>query len=425
MEERIIIYQVLPRLWKNGKFSDWDSRAFEYVRKLGCSHIWMTGIPRHASGKPFVKGDPGCPYAISDYYDTNPYLADNEEKRISEFKSLIKRAHKAGLKIVTDIVPNHVAVDYADTHGGLPLLDRCDYDWTDTRKIDYGNPRAVDALTDIALWWAGLGVDGFRCDMVELVRPDVFATLTDRVRQKFPDTVFIAEVYRPERYREYIAAGFDLLYDKSGSYDILRGIMDGKQTAEALTWNWQALGDIQPNMLNFLENHDEQRLCKFTGHPGNAFAAMAFSALFNTASLMIYFGQELGESAEESSDGRTSIFNWTKVQSFESPDRRILKRYRELMGLAADRLFTRGGNYDLCWCNNSGDGFDRTRHFAFLRYLDGACKLVVCNFSDTAATVRIRIPEDALALAGLKNRKEESLVLHVKPFDYCTADLTR
>jgi len=418
MNERILIYQVLPRLWKNGKFSDWNSRAFEYVKKLGCTHIWLTGVPRHATGKPFVKGNPGCPYAISDYYDVNPYLADKEENRIAEFKSLIKRAHNAGLKIITDIVPNHVAVDY---RGELPLCDHCDYDWTDTLKIDYTDKKAMKTLADIVLWWAALGVDGFRCDMVELVPSAVFRIVIGKAKAKFPQLKFIAEVYQKERYREYIGAGFDLLYDKSGSYDTLRAIMEGHQTAEALTWNWQSLGDIQPRMLNFLENHDEQRLYKFTGYPDNAMAAMAFSALFNTASVMLYFGQELGEKAKESSDGRTSIFNIVKVQSFETPDRHLLKRYRELMMMAATPLFTKGGNYDLGWCNYDSEGFDRSRHFAFLRYLKGECKLVACNFSGSEAVMSILIPEDAAALSGLKGSSR--VQVRIQPFDYCVIDL--
>ena len=126
----MIIYQVLPRLWGRGRFSDWDVPAFSYLKTLGITHVWYTGVIRHSTGKPWVKGDPGSPYSIEDYRDVNPYLADNPDDRLDEFKSLIKRSHDAGLSVIIDFIPNHVAPDCKD----VPVLDRCDYDWTDTRK---------------------------------------------------------------------------------------------------------------------------------------------------------------------------------------------------------------------------------------------------------------------------------------------------
>ena len=133
-----IIYQVLPRLWGNdkvrpkrggsledngsGKFADFDDASLEYFKWLGCSHVWYTGVIRHStqesaegcipSHPQFVKGRAGSPYAICDYYDVNPYLADNPDNRMSEFEQLIKRTHNAGLKVIIDFVPNHVSRDY-------------------------------------------------------------------------------------------------------------------------------------------------------------------------------------------------------------------------------------------------------------------------------------------------------------------------
>ena len=77
-----IIYQALPRLWGKGHFSDWTGKAFSYLKTLGVDYLWLTGVPRHESGTPFTKGCPGSPYAIIDWYDVNPYLADNEDKRM-------------------------------------------------------------------------------------------------------------------------------------------------------------------------------------------------------------------------------------------------------------------------------------------------------------------------------------------------------
>ena len=169
------VYQVLPRLWGNGTFSSFDVQAFDYLKSLGVSHVWYTGVIRHASGKDFVKGNAGSPYAISDYYDVNPYLADDEACRMQEFEALVARTHDAGLKVLIDFVPNHVARDY--DRSALPLFDWCDYDWTDTLKIDYNAPGAWDKMYGIVRFWAMKGVDGMRCDMVELVPPEFFKWL--------------------------------------------------------------------------------------------------------------------------------------------------------------------------------------------------------------------------------------------------------
>ena len=117
-----LIYQLLPRLWANGRFSGIDAKTLDYLRScLGADYLWCTGVIRHAttlsthgctpSHPQIVKGDAGSPYAITDYYDVNPFLADDPAKRMEEFRDLVKRTHKAGLKLLIDFVPNHVARD--------------------------------------------------------------------------------------------------------------------------------------------------------------------------------------------------------------------------------------------------------------------------------------------------------------------------
>ena len=119
---KMIVYQVLPRLWGKGKFSEFDPMTLDYYKSLGVSHVWYTGVIRHAttvsaegcpaSDSQIVKGAAGSPYAITDYYDVNPYLADTPNERMDEFEALLKRTHAAGLKAVIDFVPNHVSRDY-------------------------------------------------------------------------------------------------------------------------------------------------------------------------------------------------------------------------------------------------------------------------------------------------------------------------
>ena len=209
------IYQVLTRLWGDGKFSSWDLASFDYAKSLGTKYIWYTGIPRHASGEPFVKGHPGSPYAISDWYDVNPYLALQPSDRMREFEDLVARTHAAGLKCIIDYIPNHVACNYK---GKLGLYDFCDGNWTDTLKVNWTDPATPREMASILRFWASKGVDGFRCDMVELVPAEALGSVIESVRRDFPGLLFVAEVYQHENYCRYLdVAGFDLLYDKSGT----------------------------------------------------------------------------------------------------------------------------------------------------------------------------------------------------------------
>ncbi len=409
--QKTIIYQMLPRLWGNthvrpkkngglmengtGKFSDIDAGTLEYLKWMGCSHVWYTGVLRHstqeseagcvASHPQFVKGRAGSPYAICDYYDVNAYLADNPNDRMDEFESLIKRTHDAGLKVIIDFVPNHVSRDYGKVamSGGHPVLGAEDdktvhwkaendffyypgekltlpkeaaegmepydefpamatgnncyspnpgvNDWYETIKINYcdSHTGTWDKMLDILMFWAGKGVDGFRCDMVELVPPEFFKCAISSVKSAYPSIIFVAEVYKKELYNKYIREiGFDCLYDKSGLYDTLRAVVEKNandngmpvelwQSATGITRNWQFLSDLQPYMLNFLENHDEQRFASdyFGREAGRTFAPLYVSLYMNTAPFMIYFGEEVGERGMDEEgfsgqDGRTTIFDW-------------------------------------------------------------------------------------------------------------------
>jgi len=140
IEVKPIIYQLIPRLFTNycenpvhngtimqngsGKLNDINPTILRSIRKLGCTHVWYTGVIEHshtsdytAYGIPMhnphvIKGRAGSPYAITDYYDIDPDLAESVPDRIKEFEQLVVRTHRAGLKAIIDFVPNHVAREY-------------------------------------------------------------------------------------------------------------------------------------------------------------------------------------------------------------------------------------------------------------------------------------------------------------------------
>ena len=519
---------MLPRLWGNdkvrpkkngtlaengtGKFSDIDTATLEYLKWLGCSHVWYTGILRHStqatedgstpSHPQFVKGKAGSPYAICDYYDVNPYLADDPQKRIEEFEALIERSHAAGLKVIMDYVPNHVSRDYGKVTRteGHPVLGEGDdksvhwksendffyypgqslslptpvpkgmnpyhempamatgnncytpnpgvNDWYETVKINYGDSHTAtwDKMLDILLYWAAKGVDGFRCDMVELVPTEFMKWLIEKVKEQYPSVIFIAEVYKKELYGEYVrSVGFDYLYDKSGQYDTLRTVIEKNtedngmpvelwQSATGITRNWQFLSDLQPYMLNFLENHDEQRFASdFFGKDAyKTFAPLYVSLYLNTAPFMVYFGEEVGEKGmnEEGfsgKDGRTTIFDWWSISSIKrlrqviqtgeyktlepgklvkagmkKEEAEVFCKFAAALRFAAiDEAIRQGTTYDLCYCNMGADGFDKNRHFAFLRDHENHTLLIAANFSGTDTKMKLRIPEHAFDWMGI------------------------
>ncbi|MDE7462229.1 MAG: alpha-amylase family protein [Muribaculaceae bacterium] len=138
--QRPIIYQTFPRIFTNtnstnkfagtleengaGKLNDITPTMLRSLKGLGINCIWLTGVIEHATKSDFrnygipldnpnvVKGEAGSPYAIKDYYDIDPAIAVNPERRMEEFEECVKRIHAAGMKVIIDFVPNHTARIY-------------------------------------------------------------------------------------------------------------------------------------------------------------------------------------------------------------------------------------------------------------------------------------------------------------------------
>ncbi|MEZ8722631.1 alpha-amylase family glycosyl hydrolase [Vibrio pomeroyi] len=187
--QKYAIYQVFTRLFGNkntqhvpwgtieqngvGKFNDFTDKALSEIRKLGITHIWYTGVPHHAVINDYkhfgisddhpsvVKGRAGSPYAVKDYYSVNPDLAENPERRVEEFEALIKRSHDNGLKVIIDIVPNHVARHYQGLNNPEGVSD---FGAQDDTTLEYHRdnnfyyiPNSSFELPDIAPAFTPLG----------------------------------------------------------------------------------------------------------------------------------------------------------------------------------------------------------------------------------------------------------------------------
>ena len=552
---KIIVYQIFTRLFSNrntariengsltengcGKMNDFTPTVLKNIRAMGVSHIWFTGVIRHATQTDYsaygiptqhpevVKGRAGSPYAIADYYDIDPDLAEDVPNRMKEFEALVERVHQAGMKVIIDFVPNHVAREYKsickpegvkdlgeedDTsmhfstknnfyycwgqpldlsniehgtcnieHGALNFelydmisdqetvnckdqisIDNGNHkvqsskfkvqrysenparatgndqfssqpsanDWYETVKLNYGIdycdaggrsehfspiPNTWGKMTDILLFWAGKGIDGFRCDMAEMVPAAFWNWATDKVKYQYPEMLFIGEVYDPNQYRTYIGAGFDYLYDKVGMYDCIRDVICGKRSTTDITSQWQATDDIRNHMLYFLENHDEQRIASdfFAGKAEKGIPGLIVSVLLQQNPFMLYAGQEYGEQGMDEEgfsgkDGRTTIFDYWCVDTLARAEQRKLTKeekalkamYDKVLNIArSEKSVAEGESFDLMYVNQQYQ-----RQYAFLRKSDTEVLLVVANFEEQSADMDVMIPAHAFDYLQIKEK---------------------
>ncbi|NDP21761.1 MAG: alpha-amylase [Paludibacter sp.] len=519
---KFVIYQILPRLFANtnstnkhngtieengcGKFNFFTPKALKEIKSLGVTHVWYTGIIEHATQTDYtsfgiqmdhpavVKGKAGSPYAIKDYYDVDPDLAENVENRMTEFENLVKRTHKADMKVIIDFVPNHVArqyhsdakpagvVDlgendntnwafspknnfyYIPNQSFSPQFDLKGYtefpakatgndqftasptinDWYETVKLNYGVnyvegsqkqfdpiPDTWIKMRDILLFWATKKVDAFRCDMAEMVPVEFWQWAITQVKIQYPQIIFIAEVYNPNEYRNYISNGkFDYLYDKVGMYDMLRNITSNNFPVREITTVWQSLGDIENQMLNFLENHDEQRIASgfFSGNGMYAKPAMIVAATLTMAPVMIYSGQELGENGMEAEgfsglDGRTTIFDYWSVKSIQNwinngkfndekltiDQKNLRVFYQKLLNITlTEKAITHGKMFDLEFANIDNKTFNTHEQYAYFRSFEDELLLFVLNFDDKHLSTEVIFPKELFQYINLNEGQQYS-----------------
>ncbi len=526
-ENKEIIYQVFTRLFGNkitrnkpwgtieengvGKFADFTDKALEEINKLGISHIWYTGVMHHgvitdytkygiSNDNPnIIKGRAGSPYAVKDYYNVNPDLATDPANRLQEFEALIERTHKSNMKVIIDIVPNHVArkyegltnpegvedfgaaddtcIEYSRDNnfyyipgkkfllpefldgykplGGYehPFLENIFdeypakwtgngsrepqpdfFDWYETVKINYGVrpdgsydfdvlpdeyslksysehfafwetksiPNSWIKFKDIAIYWLKIGVDGFRFDMAELVPIEFWSYLNASIKIQNPDAFILAEVYQPHLYRDYIKKGkMDYLYDKVELYDTLKNIIKSFESTDRIVEIQNRLADIEHHMLHFLENHDEQRLTspEFAGDSEKGKPMMVLSATISTSPTMIYFGQELGVTAEENagfgSASRTTIFDywsipalqrWANNGTFDSgksttAEKDLRKFYSHLLNFTRNSKALMGKYQEIHSYNRHNTEWYNDKVFAFARWSEEEKLIIITNFS--------------------------------------------
>lgn len=278
-------------------------------------------------------------------------------------------------------------------------------------------------MKDILVYWAGKKVDGFRCDMTEMVPVEFWNWAIPQVKAVNPEIIFIAEIYNPAQYRNYIQIGhFDFLYDKVQLYDTLRDLIAGRKSTLDIPVIQKSLEGINTHMLHFLENHDEQRIASpgFAGNAWKAVPAMVISATIDQAPVMIYFGQEVGEPGAGSegfggNDGRTTIFDywgvpehqkWVNGGAFDggllSEEQKSLRQfYYNVLNIAQKNVsISQGAYYDLTVANVSVGNFKENVH-AFIRSNGSEHLLIVTSFDSKVQHVKVKISQEVAEAIGL------------------------
>jgi glycosidase len=518
-DEKVVLYQLMVRLFGNqnetnkhygskdengvGKFNDITSKALIELKALGITHIWYTGVLEHATMTDYslfniksddpdvVKGRAGSPYAINDYYDVDPDLAVQVDKRMEEFEALVQRTHQQDLKVIIDFVPNHVARTYSSDRKPSHVRDfgqdddttvafnarndfyyipgtsfvvpkreapdsfegdqrdgffeeipakatgnnvftemPSDNDWYETIKLNYGVdyqnneskyfdpiPPVWEKMRDILIYWTEKGVDGFRCDMAEMVPVEFWNWVIPQVKKVNPELIFIAEAYNPDVYENYLTVGkFDYLYDKVGLYDALKPLIKNEDGAnvDRIRSSMNKTQAYQNRFLSFLENHDEERIASqsFAGDPELALPAMVVSSTISGGPIMIYFGQEVGEPGKGNEgyggeDGRSTIFDYWGVPEHQkwmnggrfdgatlsSKQQDLRSFYKRLLTFVKNEpAIVKGSFTELTVSSDS-----KEKVYAYLRSFDNQHILVIANFNrDEPLDIKIDLPSSLL-----------------------------
>ena len=264
---------------------------------------------------------------------------------------------------------------------------------------------------DITQYWLDKGVDGFRYDMAEMVPVAFWSYLNSHIKIRRPDAFLLAEVYQPHLYRDYLQLGLmDSLYDKVDFYDTLKRIMQGTGATSELVTIQQQYQDIAPQLLHFLENHDEQRIASpdFAGDAEKGKPALVVSALMSASPMMLYFGQEVGEDGSEDmgfgDPTRTTIFDYAGVPAHQrwmnngkfdggqltDAEKALRHYYETVMHIAATHPAATGDYVSLHQSSLSGESDYSEKQLAFARW-QGDDKLIIVSNFDAENTVSLNI----------------------------------
>ena len=276
--ETAVIYEANIRQYSpQGTFEEFTKDIPE-IKKLGVKIIWLMHVhhisqtKRKAIGganSKFVSDFPkeeqskylGSYYAVSDFTKINP-----EFGTIQDFRKLVKTAHKNGIYVILDWVPNHTGWDHAwlktnknfytqDENGNV--IHPKNTDWTDVAELNYDNKKLQEAMiSDMKYWLKKENIDGFRCDVAGSVQTKFWKNAIPKLRTE-KDIFMLAEAWEPELLKDNL---FDMVYAWDGHH-LFNDLASGKKTVKDLKkyieFTYNERYEQDDILMNFVTNHDE------------------------------------------------------------------------------------------------------------------------------------------------------------------------
>ena len=403
------IYEVNVRQYTpQGNFAAFETHLTR-LKEMGVQTLWF--MPLHPISVVDRKGKMGSYYAIADYRGINPEYGSMED-----WKSLVKKAHEMGFKVIIDWVPNHTGADhgwlrshpdfYVKDSTGKPVSP---FDWSDVRKLDYNNSAVRDSMiSTMKFWVTETGIDGFRCDVAGELPDDFWKKCITELKQVKPSLFMLAEAEKASLH----IAGFDATYP----WDVfvtMKKIAKGEKTADALDSAMYKIDTAFPAnaiKMYFTSNHDENSWSKadYETMPGNIHAP--FAVLTHTLARsvpLIYSGQE-----EPARDSISFFYKDTiEFKSLQRADfyRTLLALRKSNPALAANAKFTR---------LKLGD--DKSV-YAFTRTSGEKEVLVIANLSNREQSINTaNTPLKGSMTNVFTGRSEpvENLFAKLNPWDY-------
>ncbi len=399
-----IIYCVYLRSFSNeGTFEGLERRIPE-LKELGVNVIWL--MPIHPIGIKYRKGKLGSPYSVRDYYDVNP-----EYGTIIDFQKLLGTVHKNKMKLIIDLVINHTSWDSKllqqhpewFTKDSIGNIISPNDDWTDVADLDYTKRGLRHYMLEMIEWWIkDINIDGFRCDVSELIPLDFWDEVRERLNHIKP-VMLLSEGSLPE----YHLKTFDITYSWN-IYDALKPLLDGKRTARYIDTLLEQEWKIFPKnslRLRFNTNHDKNywdapAIEKF-GVSGLKLTAVLINTIPGIP--LIYNGEEVAN------DKRLSLFekidiDWTKPREMDSLYKILFKLRRE------NKAISRGNFLKI-------PTTDDKNIYAFLRTESTNKVLVALNFSKESQVTKLNVP-----IEMLYNKKQTIKVKDIFSDDALTID---
>ena len=439
-----VLYEINTRVWL-GELSqkyqrpvslaavpgqEWDS-----IAAMCFDAVWLMGVwERSPAGIEISMHNPGLledfRRALPDFspqdnagspYCVRRYVVDEQLGGPNGLAAARSMLSKRGLRLILDLVPNHVAPDhpwavdhpeyfvqgnaddlsrdpasFVEVAGRVFARGRDPYfpAWPDVLQLNAFQPAlrqaVIETVTDI-----GGQCDGIRCDMAMLMLNDIFErtwgpragakpaddywrTVIPAIRGKYPEFRFIAEAYWDLEW-ELQQQGFDFCYDKK--------LYDRMEHADAETVRLHLLADpsYQDKMVRFLENHDEPRAAAtFSPEKGRA-AAVAILTL--TGARLLHEGQFEGRKV------RLPVFLGRRPA--EPIDPNLVSFYERLLKETSRDVF-RNGEWRLCERRGWPDNQTCRNILTWCWTKDDARYFIVINFGQEQAQALVLVPWDGL-----------------------------